>query len=65
VKVENFKTFLKINMWSNFLQLIRLSIMGFSYYIALGVNIVLVYSYDESQKLTVGLNYFSSSFGIN
>jgi hypothetical protein len=62
---KKYQLFLKINLWSNFFQIFHFSLFGFAYYMAFGVYFLFYYSYDETQKLLIGFDYFRCSFGIN
>jgi hypothetical protein len=64
-KKERFPNFLRLNKWVNFLQIFHLSLVGFNYYIAVGVHILLYYSYNEIQIISIGFVPYVSSIQIN
>lgn len=64
-KIKYFQTFLKINLWTNFLQIFHLSLLGVTYYIAIGLHILIYYSYGDIQEFRLGLDYFQTKFGLN
>jgi len=65
LKKNYFLRFLKINLWSNLFQVFHLSLFGLTYYIAIGIHVLLYYIYDTTQDVKIGFNYFTSVFGFN
>ena len=64
-KKEHSKMFLEINKWVNFFQIIQLSLFGFTYYLLIGIQLCLIYTYDQQQIFEIEFNFFKTSLGIN
>lgn len=60
--IRNFpknKKYLEFNIWINFLQMIQISIFGFTYYFAMGFEIVPVFSYSDHVSFLLGYEFFN------
>jgi hypothetical protein len=57
--------FLRVNMWSNFIQVFYFSILGLTFYCAFGFFVLLYFSYDRSMEIAVRHSLFESAIGIN
>src|SRR6185437_11364582 len=63
---QNYLTkFLKVNVWSNFFQIFHLSILGLTYYVAIGIHFLVYYFFDQSQDIRAEFDFFKANIGVN
>jgi len=49
---------LVFNKWLNFLQIINISLLGLSFYLTVGIQILVYYIYDNSQRISLVYGFF-------
>jgi hypothetical protein len=49
---------LYFNKWINLIQILNISLVGFTFYAIIGIRIMGYYAYDESQKLAISYGFF-------
>ncbi|HMH34456.1 MAG TPA: hypothetical protein VK543_15570 [Puia sp.] len=65
IKKGNFKRLLQINIWVNFAQVFYLSLLGFSYYIFIGIQIMPYFLYKQNINLGVHYELFNVRFSFS
>ena len=63
-KREKSNSFILIIAWLNFLQIFFVSLMGFNYFLALGVVIMPYFNYTEAMTFGVHLGVFNTDFSF-
>jgi hypothetical protein len=66
LKKKFFSKFLNVNIWTNFFQIFNISIMGFTYYVTIGIHFFLFFSYDNNDwDILLSHSFFyEASYGV-
>ena len=58
------REFIIVNIWLNFIQVFYLSLVGFTYYILIGIEIIPYFIYKENIKFGIYYELFSARGGL-
>lgn len=54
-----------LNKWINFVQVLHISVLGFSFYVVVGVHVLVYYSYDSVQDVSFAFGFFRFIFEVS
>jgi hypothetical protein len=64
IRKEKNRKFINFNKWINFLQVIELSVFGFTFYLVIGLQVMPYFSYKESIRVLWEIRSFHISSSI-
>jgi len=59
------KLYLTINKWIIFIQIFQISLVGFTAYFLVGIQLGVVYSYQEMQSINFIFNFYKFDIALN